>query len=204
MNISLFGATGGTGREVLLQALAQGHRVAALVRDPAKLPADRQGVTPIVGDVLDPVAVEDCVRGTDAVICVLGTRPGSEPIEARGTRTILTAMQSQQVRRLIAVTSMGVGDSAEQMSFFFNLLMKLTLKKIMAAKEEQERLIRESGLDWTIVRPGGLTDGPRTGGYASGLDKSIRARRVARADVAEFVLKQLTDGQFVRQTPAIS
>ena len=204
MNIALFGATGGTGRQVLLQAQGLGHRIQALVRDPAKLPADRQGITAIVGDVLDQTAVDDCVRGTDAVICVLGTRPGTEPIESRGTRTILTAMQSQKVRRLIAVTSMGVGDSAEQMSFFVNLLMKLTLKRIMAAKEEQERLIRASGLDWTIVRPGGLTDGPLTGTSAAGLAKSIKARRVSRADVAQFVLKQLTDDQFLRQTPAIS
>ena len=204
MNIALFGATGGTGREVLQQALAQGHRVQALVRNPAKLPADRPGLTPIVGDVLDQTAVDDCVRATDAVICVLGTRPGATPIESRGTACILAAMQSQGVRRLIAVTSMGVGDSAEQMSTFVRVLMKITLKKVMAAKEEQEGLIRASGLDWTIVRPGGLTDGPLTGTYAAGLEKSIRARRVSRADVAQFVLKQLTDDRYLRQTPAVS
>ncbi len=204
MNIALFGATGGTGREVLQQALAQGHLVQALVRDPAKLPAERHGITSIVGDVLDQAAVDDCVRGTDAVICVLGTRPGAAPIESRGTVGILAAMRSQEVRRLIAVTSMGVGDSAEQMSIIFRVLMQLTLKKIMAAKEEQEQLIRASGLDWTIVRPGGLTDGSLTGTYAVGLAKSIQARRVSRADVAQFVVKQLTDDQFLRQTPAIS
>ena len=204
MNIALFGATGGTGREVLQQALAQGHQVQALVRDPGKVPADCPGLTPIVGDVLDQTAVDDCVRATEAVICVLGTRPGAAPIESRGTAAILAAMQSQGVRRLIAVTSMGVGDSAQQMSFIFRIVMQIALKKIMAAKEEQERLIRASGLDWTIVRPGGLTDGPLTGTYAAGLAKSIRARQVSRADVAQFVLKQLTDHQFLRQTPAIS
>jgi putative NADH-flavin reductase len=227
MNIALFGATGGTGHQVLLQALEQGHRVKALARDPAKLPAGHDGLIPIVGDVLDQAAVSDCVHGTDAVICVLGTRPGSqpakpdgthtplgelrglfgtkaEPIEARGTRSILAAMQSAGVRRLIAVTSMGVGDSADQMPFIFRAFMQMTLKSVMAAKEEQERLIRESGLDWTIVRPGGLTDGPRTGTYAAGIEKSIKARQVSRADVAEFVLRQLTDARFIRQTPAIS
>jgi len=204
MNIALFGATGGTGRQCLIQAFDLGHQVTALARDPSKLPADRPGLTVIPGDVLDQSAVDACIQGTDAVVCALGTRSGAEPIEASGTRTILNAMHGQGVRRLIAVSSLGVGDSQDQIPFFFKVLMQLTLKKIMAAKEEQERMIRESGLDWTIVRPGGLTDGPRTGNYVSGMDKTIQARRVSRADVAEFVLAQLADERFLHQTPAIS
>ena len=204
MNIALFGATGGTGHQVLIQALEQGHHIKALARDPSKLPAGQDRLTPIPGDVLNQPAVDACVQGTDAVVCVLGTRSGAEPIEALGTRTIVKAMQDQGVRRLIAVTSLGVGDSKDQIPFFFKILMQLGLKKIMAAKEEQERTIKESGLDWTIVRPGGLTDGPRTGNYVSGLDKTIVARRVSRADVAEFVLRQLADDRYLRKTPAIS
>lgn len=203
MKIALFGGTGGTGREVLLQALEQGHRVQALARTPARLPAGRDGLTVIPGDVLAPPAVAACVAGADAAICVLGTR-GGEPIEARGTQVILAAMQAQGVRRLIAVTSLGVGDSRDQIPFFFKVMMQLGLRKIMAAKEEQERLIRQSDLDWTIVRPGGLTDGPRTGNYVYGLQKDLVARRISRADVAEFVLLQLADDRFVRQTPAVS
>ena len=82
--------------------------------------------------------------------------------------------------------------------------MNLTLKRIMQAKEEQERLIMASDTDWTIVRPGGLTDGPPTGTYKAGTEKSIKAKQVSRADVADFVLKQLTDDRYVRQTPAVS
>jgi putative NADH-flavin reductase len=204
MNIALFGATGGTGHQVLIQALERGHHVKALARDPSKLPAGQDRLTPIPGDILDQSAVDACVQGTDAVVCLLGTRSGAKPIEALGTRTIVKAMQDQGVRRLIAVTSLGVGDSKDQIPFFFKVLMQLGLKKIMAAKEEQERTIEESGLDWTIVRPGGLTDGPRTGNYVSGLDKAIMARRVSRADVAEFVLRQLGDDRYLRQTPAIT
>ncbi len=204
MQIALFGATGGTGRQVLLQALDQGHQVNALVRDPSKLPAGHIGLTPIPGDVLNQAAVDACIQGADAVVCVLGTRAGAEPIESHGTRTIVKAMQTQGVRRLIAVTSLGVGDSRDQIPYFFKILMRIALKKTMAAKEEQERTIMESGLDWTIVRPGGLTDGPRTGTYNSGLDKTIMARRVSRADVADFVLRQLADDRYLRQTPAIS
>jgi putative NADH-flavin reductase len=203
MNIALFGATGGTGRQVLDQALAQGHLVSALVRDPAKL-AERKGLTLVVGDVLDRDATTRCIQGTDAVICVLGSHGSREPIEALGTQSILDAMRDNGVRRLIAVTSLGVGDSRAQINWAFRVIMDLTLKPIMMAKEEQERLIKASGLDWTIVRPGGLTDGPRTGAYRFGRDRSIKGGRISRADVAEFVLRQLTDTTFIHQTPAVS
>lgn len=204
MNIALFGATGGTGQQILLQALDQGHRVKALAREPAKLPVGRDGLTTVRGDVLDRSAVDSCLKGTDAAICVLGSRVGSEPIEAHGTRSILDSMQTQGVRRLIAITSLGVGDSRQQVPFFFRIMMQIGLKKIMAAKEEQEKLIRATDLEWTIVRPGGLTDGPRTGVYTSGIDKRIKALKISRADVADFVLKELADGRFLRQTPAVA
>jgi uncharacterized protein YbjT (DUF2867 family) len=203
MQIALFGATGGTGAQVLEQALAHGHRVRALVRDPTKLAA-REGLIMVTGDVLDQEALRRCVDGADAVICVLGSRHGAEPIEDRGTECVLEAMHALAVRRLIAVTSMGVGDSIDQVSPVFRAVMRLTLRRIMQAKERQERAISSSGLDWTIVRPGGLTDGPLTGAYRSGLDKSIKAARVSRADVAHFILRELDAGQHIGQTPAVS
>jgi putative NADH-flavin reductase len=203
MRIALFGATGGTGRQVLDQALAQGYAVSALVRDPSKI-AERTGLTSVVGDVLDQAATTRCIQGADAVICVLGSHGSREPIEATGTRTILDAMHDTGVRRLIAVTSLGVGDSREQINWAFRVIMDLTLKPIMMAKEEQERLIKASGLDWTIVRPGGLTDGPRTGAYRFGRDRSIKGGRISRADVADFVLRQVNDPTFIHQTPAVS
>lgn len=207
MIVAVFGGTGGTGRQVIEQALDAGHDIRALVRNPAALAdlaAAHPTLTLVAGDCREAAPVADCIAGTEAVICVLGSRSGAAPIEAIGTREIIAAMQAQGVRRLIAVTSMGVGDSIAQVPAFFRVLMRLTLKQIMAAKEEQEALIRATDLEWTIVRPGGLTDGPRTGRYRSGTDPSIKATRVARADVAEFVVQQLDDLQYVRQTPAIS
>lgn len=203
MHIALFGATGGTGRHVLDQALTQGHGVCALVRDPAKL-AERAGLTLVVGDVRDRDPVSRCVQGAAAVICVLGSHGNRDPVEATGTQQILEAMHGSGARRLIAVTSLGVGDSRAQINPLFRMLMDLTLKPIMAAKEEQERLIKASGLDWTIVRPGGLTDGPRTGRYRFGLGPSLKGGRVSRADVADFVLRQLSDATFLHQTPAVT
>lgn len=203
MRIALFGATGGTGMQVLEQALASGHTIRALARDPGKL-EPREGLTVVQGDVLDQGATDACLEGTDAVICVLGTKPGNEPVEAAGTERILAAMDKHGIKRLIAVSSMGVGDSIDQINFAFRVIMNLTLKRIMQAKAEQERLIMVSDTDWTIVRPGGLTDGPRTDTYQAGTDKSIKATRVSRADVADFVLKQLADDTYVRQAPAVS
>jgi putative NADH-flavin reductase len=203
MQIALFGATGGTGRQVLEQALASAHTVTALLRDPAKIEA-RSGLTLIQGDVLDQESTSRCVQGSDAVICVLGSGVGTEPVEAQGTQRILEAMQIHGVRRLIAVTSLGVGDSREQVSAEFQQAMDTVLQPIIAAKTEQERLIRESGLDWTIVRPGGLGDGPRTGDYRSGTDPSLMAGLVSRADVAEFVLRQLSDTTYLHQCPAVT
>ncbi|KAA6184534.1 SDR family oxidoreductase [Thiohalocapsa marina] len=203
MLISVFGATGGTGRQVVEQALAQGHQVKALVRTPEKL-GERPGLVLLPGDVRDADATAGCVEGTDAVVCVLGSHGSKTPIEAVGTEQILKAMQAHGVRRLVAVTSLGVGDSRDQINPVFRLIMDLTLKPIMQAKEAQEQLIKASGLDWTIVRPGGLTDGPRTGQYRHGLDRGIKGGRISRADVAEFVLRQVGDMTYLQQTPAVT
>jgi putative NADH-flavin reductase len=203
MHIALLGATGGTGQQLLTQAIAHGHLLTALVRDPSRLPA-RPGLTTIRGDVLDLAAVTACVTGADAVVCVLGSHGSKTPIEALGTERILAAMQKTGARRIVVVTSLGVGDSREQIAWPFRVIMDLTLKPILAAKAEQERLVKASGLDWIIVRPGGLTDGPRTGRYRFGLDRSLKGGRISRADVAEFVLRQLTDETYLHQTPAVT
>ena len=203
MRIALFGATGGTGRRILTQALESGHEVTALARDPTKLPSP-PGVSILAGDVLDQDATSRCVGGSEAVICVLGSGVGSAPVEARGTQRILDAMHRLRVRRLIAVTSMGVGDSREQVSVEFQNAMDTVLQPIIAAKTEQERLIQESGLDWTIVRPGGLSDGPRTGNYRSSTERTLMAGLISRADVAEFVLRQLTDATHLHQCVAVT
>lgn len=205
MNIALFGGSRGVGRQVIEQALAAGHQVRALLRRPADFDLSHPQLTVIPGNVLEPAEVAACVEGADTVICSLGgTADNPGDVVSRGTRHIIAAMQAAGVRRLVVVSSIGVGDSQDQAPFAFKMLMKTVLKAAMEEKEKQEALVQASGLDWVIVRPGGLTDGPRTGNYRSGLDKSIKAGQVSRADVAEFVLRQLTDDTFLRQTPAIS
>ena len=203
MKIALFGATGGTGQQLLEQAIKSGHQVTALVRDPAKLERKNSALTVIAGNVLQPADVDKVVSGADAVICSLGnTSNNPDMMVTQGTRNIIDAMQRLNVRRLLVVSSLGVGDSKDQVPFFFKVLMKTALRKTMEDKEAQEAAVRASRLDWTIVRPGGLTNDPPTGTYRVGAD--LTAGRITRADVADFILKELTRNEYIQQTPGIT
>ncbi len=206
MRIAVFGATGGTGSQVVQQGLAAGHQVTALARDPSRLAGADPNLTVIAGSVLDAAPVQQTLQGADAAVVSLGnTSNNPDYIVSQGTEVILDAIrQLGGPRRLVVVSSIGVGDSKDQVPFAFKMLMKTVLRKAMEDKERQETLVKASGLDWIIVRPGGLTDGPATGQYRAGLDPKISAGQIARADVAAFVLQQLTDDTYLRQTPAIT
>lgn len=205
MHIAVFGGTRGVGRAVIDQSLALGHTVAALARDPAKLDPAAPGLTVVAGDVLDPAAVAHTLAGADAVVVSLGgtdRNPGD--VVSRGTQNVLAAMQAAGPRRLIVVSSVGVGDSRDKVPFAFKLLMNTVLRAAMQDKEKQEAAVRASGLDWTIVRPVGLTDEPATGAYRITDGDNLRGGRVARADVAAFVVQQLDSAEYVGKTPAVS
>lgn len=205
MKIALFGATGGTGQQIIAQAGEAGHVIQALVRDSARLPLQNPSLSLITGNVLDPAAVAKTLAGADAAIVSLGnTANNPDWIVSNGTQVIIEAMKQHGQRRLVVITSLGVGDSKDQVPFAFKMLMKTVIKKPMEDKDRQEQIVRASGLDWTIVRPGGLTNGPRTGSYRSGLDPKISAGQVSRADVAAFTLRQLDDTAFLHQAPAIT
>ncbi|MCC6169700.1 MAG: SDR family oxidoreductase [Caldilineaceae bacterium] len=205
MQIALFGATGGTGRQVTQQALAAGYSVAALVRDPAKMPATHPNLHIIPGNVLNAEPVAGALRGAGAaIICLGNTSANPDRVVSRGTGLIVDAMQNQGVRRLVVVSAIGVGDSRDQVPFFFKLLTKTLLRQTMQDKEAQEAIVRGSDLDWTIVRPGGLIDGPATGHYTVGSGSSLRAGRIARADLAAFLVAQIHDTAYLRQTCAIT
>ena len=176
------------------------------MRDPAKLAGDSANLTVVTGNVLDAAKVEETLQGTDAVVVSLGnTDSNPDYVVSQGTQVIVDAMKRLgQPKRIVIVSSMGVGESKDQVSFTFKMLMTTVLRKPMEDKERQEALVKASDLDWTIVRPGGLTDSPATGSYKSGLDPEIGAGQVSRADVAAFVLKQLTDSTYLHKAPAIS
>jgi putative NADH-flavin reductase len=205
----IVGATGGTGRQLVAQALERGFAVTALVRTPAKLAIDHERLTVMQGDVLDAAAVEAAVRGQDAVLCALGHPPRPFPtrILSRGTANILRAMSDCGVGRLVCETSLGIGGSAGRMGLYYTfLVIPLILPFYFWDKTRQERIIAGSGLDWIIVRPGALTNGPRRGRlrHGRGVGNFIWTVSVSRADVAAFMLDQLSSDAYLRAAPGVA
>ncbi|MCA9917982.1 MAG: SDR family oxidoreductase [Anaerolineales bacterium] len=205
MKLAVFGATGGTGKEIVTQALEAGHEVTVLVRDSSRLSVMHDKLYLVIGDVLNLEKVEEALAGSEAVCCSLGnTANNPDFVVSDGTQNIIEGMKKQGISRLVVVSALGVGETRERVSISFKMLMKTVLRKAYEDKERQEQIVRESGLDWVIVRPGGLTNGPATGEYKFGLDPTIGGGQVSRADVADFVLQQLTDDTYLHQTPAIA
>jgi putative NADH-flavin reductase len=209
MNLLIIGATGGTGRALVEQALAQGHTVTALVRNPAKMQMTHEHFTVVKGDVLNYGSVDRAVQGKDAVISALGHKQWfiKTTILSRGTKNIIAAMRKHGVKRLICETSLGIGDTRGRLGLYYTLfVIPVIIYFYFKDKERQEQLIKESTLDWVIVRPGKLTNGCRRGAYRSGNDigSYILTVRISRADVADFMLRQLSDNAFLRQTPGVA
>ncbi|NNG03840.1 MAG: SDR family oxidoreductase [Inquilinus sp.] len=206
MKLIIFGATGTVGRLAVEKALAEGHRVTAFARRPAALESDHPNLTRLAGDVLDPDAVDRAVQGQDAAIVALGAgRKGT--VRAVGTRHVVEAMERHGVRRLVCQSTLGAGDSRAALNFFWKYIMfGLLLRDAYADHQAQEAVVRQSALDWIIVRPAAFTDGPATGTYKHGFAPTEKALalKIARADVADFLLRQLTDDTYLRQTPGLS
>ena len=208
MKLLIFGSTGGTGRELLKQALDQGHQVIAFVRDPSKLSdTESANLRVIRGDVLDSAAVERAVAGQEAVLSTIGAGAARSTIREDGTRNIVEAMEKAGVQRLVCQSSLGVGDSRANLGFFTKyIIVSVFLRHAFADHERQEAVVKRSSLDWTIVRPPHLKDGPRTGAYRHGFpttDRRVKGK-ISRADVADFMLKQLTDDGYLHSTPGVS
>lgn len=208
MKLLIFGATGGTGREVVEQALAQGHTVTAFARTPAKLAVQHPRLTMVQGDVLASAAVESAVQGHDAVVCILGSgKQLSGNVRSAGTKQIIAAMEKTGVRRLICQTTLGVGESWGSLNFFWKYVMfGFILRRVFADHVLQEQYVRQSSLDWTIVRPGAFIEGDRTGQYRHGFPgtDTTSQLKITRADVADFIVKQLGDLSYLHQAPSLS
>jgi putative NADH-flavin reductase len=202
--IAVFGGSGKTGYEFVLKALDAGWKVKALARRPEML-APHHFLEVVPGDVLDGGKVMYTVSGADAVIVSLGnTKNNPDFLVSKGTELILKAMDKFSVSRILAVSSMGVGNSAEQVPWFFKVLSKTLIRKMMLDKEKQEKLLFNSDKDWTIIRPGGLTKEPEKGQYKVGTDTKYVSKVVSRRDVAAFMLKCLEEKLYIKETPYIS
>ena len=206
MKVAIFGATGKTGIEVVKQALEQGHTVTAFVRDPARLAIEDENLTFITGDVFDPVSVDQAVQGQDAVVVALGAGSDLQKTTVRttGTINIIDSIQKNDVIRLMVVTAMGVGESWDDLSLFNKFFFATLLRSSRTDHEAQEVAVKESGLDWTIIRPSGLTDTPRTGVYEVGEHISAATSKIARADVADLILKELQQNMYIGKAVTIT
>lgn len=203
MHILVIGATGGTGREIVKQALARGHHVTALARNPSRVRDAHERLVIVQGDVMDPASLERAVHNQDAVVCALGHKRwlGPSRILSTGTRNVVNAMKAAGVRRLVVETALGVGDSAGRLGLYYTVFtIPLILPFYWYDKGRQERVVRASGLDWVIVRPGQLTSGKKRGGYKHGprVGNYLWSVRISRADTADFMLNQLAETPYLR------
>ncbi|HAC65753.1 MAG TPA: epimerase [Cyanothece sp. UBA12306] len=208
MKIVIFGATGTIGRHIVAQALEQGHLCTAFSRHPEKLDLKDANLRLVQGDVMDYQAVEQAVKGQDAVVCVLGSgKKLTGTIRSEGTQQIIRAMEKTGVRRFICQSTLGAGDSWNNLNFYWKYLMfGFILRKVFVDHQLQELMVKQSDLDWTIVRPGAFIDGDRTGQYRHGFPPNDRTAKlkISRADVADFILSQLVNDSYWHQTPSLS
>jgi putative NADH-flavin reductase len=199
----VLGATGGTGRHVLEQAAALGLDVTALVRDPARLIGAGASARVVAGDICTGTqAVVDAFAGQDAVISTLGVGQSfkSGGLIARAAPVIVAAMRQHGVRRLVFTSAFGIGPTWADTPLLPRLFIKTLLKDVYADKAAGETVVRDSGLDWTIVYPAGLTNGPRIGTVRVGEHLKLSGfPKVSRADVASVLLRQLDESAFVRK-----
>lgn len=210
-SILLLGATGGTGREILSQAIAAGHTVTVLARTPAKVAQAHPNLRIVQGDVSDAASLMRAFdRPYDAVISALGVylkNPGSVMTDA--AKNIVAAMKAKQLQRIIVVSSVGASETQGIGPLWVKVVQRFILKNTLADKTGQEKVIRDSGLQWTFLRPPRLMDGPKIGGYITWTGretpKGIKLKwQVNRADVAAEALRALDDPAAINQALQIS
>jgi len=204
VKVFVLGATGGTGRAVVSRAVAAGHDVTVLVRDPARRACTSWGgAHVVVGDATDPEVLREGVRGREVVLSAIGSRDLRHPIELTVTAALLSAIATGEVRRLIVCSAFGVGatlqDAAERQRQFFTT----TLRHVFEAKARADAAVRNSGLDWTLVYPTRLTDAPEEGPFRVA-EHFTGAGQISRAAVAAFMVDQIGSSAWSRKTAIIT
>lgn len=207
MKVIIFGATGTVGVEIVKQALKKGYEVTAFVRNPEKITnLNHANLTICKGDVLNLSEVENAVQNHDVVLCALGDGKAGK-IRALGTRNIIDAMNKTGLKRLICQSTLGMGESYGNLNFIWkHVMFGRLLKKAFHDHQLQEQYIGNSDLDYTIVRPSALTDGTITNGYKIGFGGEYKKLnlKISRADVADFMLRQLHTDGYLKKAVSIS
>ena len=211
--IAIFGATGQTGRPLVQKALDAGHTVRALVRNPQKMPIRHQNLTVIQGSSLDKSKVEETIDGSDGVISALGQDKNSPAdLQTRSTQLIVDAMQRAGIRRLLSLTGAGVRDDRvdkpgfadKAIVFIMKNLAGQTAKNALSDGIAHADVIRKTNLDWTIVRGPMLTNDPAKGDYKVGHVGTIPGIKLTRPDLADFMLAEFEQGNYVRDMPFVT
>ena len=206
MRVAIFGGTGGVGRWLMAISRENEDHVKILVRNRKTLPADLGAIGVIDGDVFDQEAVDATVGGCDVVFSALGGDGlGPTTVYSHGMANIIAAMRKTDAKRLLAITSAGVEDDPNMNFFARRIVMPFVLKKPLADMRVMEREIQATDFAWTIVRPGRLTDGPRTGLYRAN-DRFVPegGREISRADVADFMHRVIADERTIRKIAALT
>ncbi len=208
MRVAIFGATGRTGQRLVEEALGRDFEVSALARDPEKLGGGRGRLVVVHGDVLDPGPVQTVVTGADAVLVALGhTKTSTGDIQEKGTKNIVDAMRAHGVRRVVSLTGAGVRDPEDRPKLLDKLIVSVLRRvqpEVLRDAERHAEVLRSSGLDWTVVRGPVLTDSEKKGAYRVGYVGKNSGTRISRADIAAFMLDQVSDPAYVGQAPMLS
>lgn len=209
MKILIIGATGGTGKQLVQQALERGHSVSVFVRNPSKFKISHPELQVFQGDVLLPKSISEACKDQDAVISALGHKKFFIPttILSRGTQNILAAIKEKEISRFICITALGINDSRFKLGLYYTLFVHpFILFFYFRDKEKQEKLIQASDLEWTIIRPGQLTNGRKKELYrhGRGLGSYILTKMISRADVAHFALSCLEKDLYLKKVAEIT
>jgi uncharacterized protein YbjT (DUF2867 family) len=210
MRVAVIGASGGVGRAVVKSLLARSDRVVAFSRHPESLGPETEQIKLVAADARDPVHLGKAIAGCDAIVLTLGVggtlmKPNTPmQICSQATRTLLPVMRGVGVKRLVVVSSFGVGDTRDKLPLGMKIFFKLVLSKRIADKESQEKEIKAASVDWTILQPVRLTDERPTHRYFVSTEGEIRKPTIAREDVAQFAVAQLGSTEYLRKTVTLS
>ena len=210
MKIAIIGATRGIGKELLLQSLTAGHEVTALVRNTGAIQISNSNLRVVKGDILDIDTVTEAIKGQDGICVCVGIRPTRKPVTifSEGIKVVIEAMHQggNRQQKLIVITGIGAGDSRGHGGFLYDRIINpLLLAKAYQDKDREETLIKQSDVQWQIVRPGFLTNDPKTGTYRIIDDMNgVTAGKISRADVADYMLRQLKNPTHFGKTPLIT
>jgi putative NADH-flavin reductase len=204
LKVLVIGGTSGIGLEIVRQSIERGHNVTALARHPERMSFFHQQLTVLKGDVLDAESITDAISQNAIIISTIGMGPTRDPVNvfSEGMKNTLAIMNTTNKSRLITVTGIGAGDSNGHGGFFYDkVMLPLMLKTIYDDKDIQEALIKKSPTDWTIVRPGFLTDNPVENSYyvLDNLD-GVQSGEISRADVAHFIIGAFEQGLYINET----